>query len=122
MVALTAYMRFAFLLYAHYGDADPKLAGRLIDEVGLLFEMYVQFLAEPAKNQREIINWSPCVVAVWLCILDLPWHDSLAEKQAKFGLFVRHIPGLYQLAVQMVSSDRADVRTAVAKFLKKIGE
>ena len=130
MIALTAFLRCAFILYSKYGDSDPKLGGRLVDEIGLLFEMYVQLLAEPGKNQREIVNWSPCVVMVWTHIMTLPWHTRSdingpgvsVESQVDITIFKRHIPGLYQLAVQMVTSDRSDIRSAVQKFLVVVGE
>ena len=134
MVSLTAYLRFAFILYAAYGDADPNLAKRLVDEVGFLFEMYVRLLEEPGKNQRELVNWSPCVVTVWTNVLNLPWNTSKtngvsisngpngrSKKDVDIAIFRQHIPGLYHLAVQMISSDRADVRSVVQKFLIAIG-
>lgn len=101
----------------------------LVREVVDVFERYVGFLADPARNARDITLWSSVVVVVFQELINMDgwWAsrrgDKVQEEEQKPCLGLKkQLAHFFRYGIRIMTSERAEIRQALQAFLHLIAD
>ncbi|KAI0239600.1 guanine nucleotide exchange protein for ADP-robosylation factor [Massospora cicadina] len=121
--AFSIYLRLAFDSYAVYGD--PSCPADLIPECMLLLTRFSALVKSTPLNPKEVGNWAHLVVQLLAQVTDIPFDSPKTSREGfpvTYNLLAASLPDFYSHAVDLITSERLDIRQAAQTFLRWIGK
>lgn len=94
----------------------------LVREVVDVFDRYVAFLQDQARNARDIAMWSGVIVVIFQEFRDMDgWWKSRGRGEKCLGL-KRHLDRFFRYGIQLMTSERSEIREALQSFMELIAD